>query len=79
MQRRGNYVEEVRLGLFIVVGLAILCCAIFLIGNKEIRFKSTYIVKAQFQNVGGLNDGADVRVGGIRKGTRKEHRSAQAA
>jgi phospholipid/cholesterol/gamma-HCH transport system substrate-binding protein len=63
--------KEVRLGLFIVLGLAILCCAIFLIGNKETRFKSTYIVKAQFQNVAGLNNGADVRVGGIRKGTVK--------
>ena len=35
----------------------------------ESRFESNYQLKAQFQNVKGLNEGADVRVGGIRKGT----------
>ena len=63
--------REVRLGLFIVLALAILSFAIFFIGNKETRFKSTYLVKTQFQDVAGLNNGADVRVGGIRKGTVK--------
>src|ERR1700720_4213655 len=32
-------------------------------------FTPTYRVKAEFQNVAGLNDGADVRVGGIHTGT----------
>jgi len=63
--------KEVRLGLFIVAALAILSFGVFYIGNKETRFKSTYLLKTQFENVGGLNDGADVRVGGIRKGTVK--------
>ena len=63
--------KEVRLGLFIVLALAILSFAVFYIGNKETRFTSTYMVKTQFQNVAGLNKGADVRVGGIRKGTVK--------
>ncbi len=61
--------KEVRLGLFIVVTLAILFAGVFLIGNTETLFKSTYRVKAEFQNVAGLNDGADVRVGGIHEGT----------
>jgi phospholipid/cholesterol/gamma-HCH transport system substrate-binding protein len=61
--------KEIRLGLFIVGTLAILVAGVFLIGNRETRFKSTYRVKAQFQNVSGLNDGADVRVGGIHAGT----------
>lgn len=55
--------KEVRLGLFITITLTILFAGIFLIGNKETRFESTYQVKAQFQNVAGLNEGADVRVG----------------
>ena len=61
--------KEVRLGLFIVVTLAILVTGVFLIGNTETLFKSTYRVKAEFQNVSGLSDGADVRVGGIHEGT----------
>src|ERR1700730_14501194 len=58
-----------RLGLFIVGTLAIFAAGVFLIGGKESLFRSTYHLKAQFQNVSGLIDGADVRVGGIHKGT----------
>ena len=58
-----------RLGVFIVLTLLILATGIFLIGNKEFLFSSTYRLKADFQNVAGLNDGADVRVGGIHEGT----------
>jgi phospholipid/cholesterol/gamma-HCH transport system substrate-binding protein len=61
--------KEVRLGLFIVVTLAILVTGVFLIGDTETLFKSTYRVKAEFQNVSGLSNGADVRVGGIHQGT----------
>src|SRR5665213_135802 len=61
--------KEVRLGLFVVVTLAILIAGVFLIGNTQTLFKSTYRVKAEFQNVSGLSDGADVRVGGIHEGT----------
>ncbi len=63
--------KGIRLGIFVVVTLLILFAGIFLIGNQEMRFKSTYQVKAEFQNAGGLIGGADVRVGGIRKGSVK--------
>ena len=58
-----------RLGAFIVATLAVLAIGIFLIGNKELLFSSTYRLGASFRNVAGLNNGADVRVGGIHKGT----------
>jgi phospholipid/cholesterol/gamma-HCH transport system substrate-binding protein len=58
-----------RLGAFIVVAMAILVAGVFLIGNKQYLFSSTYRVKAQFDNVVGLADGADVRVGGVHSGT----------
>ena len=61
--------KEFRLGLFVVGTLVILGMGVFLIGSKESLFRSTYRLKAQFQNVSGLIDGADVRVGGIHKGT----------
>jgi phospholipid/cholesterol/gamma-HCH transport system substrate-binding protein len=61
--------QSIRLGFFILLGLAILGASVFLIGGKQSLFQPNFLVRAQFQNVGGLNEGADVRVGGIRKGT----------
>ena len=61
--------QNLRLGIFIVITLAILAGAIFLIGGRESRFHANYKVRADFDNVAGLNEGADVRVGGIRKGS----------
>ena len=58
-----------RLGVFVVATFLILATGIFLIGNKKFLFRSTYRVRADFQNVAGLNNGADVRVGGIHEGT----------
>jgi phospholipid/cholesterol/gamma-HCH transport system substrate-binding protein len=63
--------QAFRLGLFIVAALAVLVTGVFLIGSRESLFQSTYRVKADFQNVAGLNDGADVRVGGLHEGTVK--------
>ena len=58
-----------RLGVFIVGALAILAAGVFIIGSKEYLFRSTYQLKAQFDNVAGLTDGADVQVGGVHSGT----------
>jgi phospholipid/cholesterol/gamma-HCH transport system substrate-binding protein len=58
-----------RLGAFIFVTLAVLAAGVFLIGSKEYLFRSTYELKAQFDNVAGLSDGADVQVGGVHSGT----------
>ena len=67
----GNKSGVFRLGLFIVAALLILAVGVFLIGDKEFLFSSTYRLNADFQNVAGLNEGADVRVGGLREGTVK--------
>ncbi|MGA6952671.1 MAG: MlaD family protein [Candidatus Sulfotelmatobacter sp.] len=58
-----------RLGAFIVATLAILVLGIFIIGGKQYLFSSTYQLKAQFDNVVGLDAGGDVRVGGVHSGT----------
>lgn len=58
-----------RLGAFIVLTLAILAAGVFVIGSKEYLFRSTYELKAQFDNVAGLAEGADVQVGGVHSGT----------
>ncbi len=58
-----------RLGAFIVATLAILVAGIFIIGGKQYLFRSTYQLRAQFDNVVGLDVGGDVRVGGVHSGT----------
>ena len=60
-----------RLGIFIVSTLIILVVGVFLIGDNQFLFRRTYQVRAEFQNVAGLNNGADVHVGGIHLGTVK--------
>jgi phospholipid/cholesterol/gamma-HCH transport system substrate-binding protein len=59
----------VRLGLFVVIALSVLAAGVFIIGSNEYLFKSTYRLKTQFDNVGGLVAGADVEVGGVHSGT----------
>jgi len=61
-----------RVGVLVFLGLLFLFVGVFLIGDKEFLFSSTYRLKTNFQNVQGLNNGADVRVGGIHQGTVKE-------
>ncbi len=61
--------STIRLGAFIFGTLLILAAGVFLIGSNESMFTPTYRVKAEFHNVAGLNNGADVRVGGIHEGT----------
>jgi len=58
-----------RLGAFILLALAILVAGVFVVGSKEYLFHSTYRLKAQFDNVAGLSNGADVQVGGVHSGT----------
>ena len=61
-----------RVGVLVVMALVFLSIGVFLIGNKDFLFSSTYRLKAEFQNVAGLNNGAAVRIGGIHQGTVKE-------
>jgi len=58
-----------RLGAFIVATLAILAAGIFIIGDRQYLFSSTYRLKTQFSTVVGLDAGAEVRVGGLHSGT----------
>src|SRR3984957_11707681 len=58
-----------RLGAFIIGTLAVLAIGVFIIGSKEYLFSSTYKLSAQFDNVVGLAEGADVQVGGVHSGT----------
>ena len=61
--------SALRLGGFVALTLLIFGFGVFWIGNHKFQFTSTYRLNADFQNVAGLVEGADVRVGGIRQGT----------
>jgi len=58
-----------RLGAFIIATLAILAAGIFIIGDRQYLFSSTYRLKAQFKTVAGMDEGAAVRVGGVHSGS----------
>src|ERR1700737_2733495 len=58
-----------RLGAFIIATLAILAAGIFIIGRKQYLFTRTHRLKAQFATDVGLDQGAEVRVGGVHSGT----------
>ncbi|HSL89061.1 MAG TPA: MlaD family protein [Ignavibacteriaceae bacterium] len=61
-----------KLGIFIFLGSTLLVIGIFLLGNKDQLFASTFTVKAYFETIEGLRNGASVRFGGIDVGAVKE-------
>jgi phospholipid/cholesterol/gamma-HCH transport system substrate-binding protein len=63
-----------KLGIFIFLGSTLLVIGIFMLGNKEALFKSTYTVNAYFGNIEGLRNGAPVRLSGIDVGAVKDIR-----
>jgi len=64
-------VNSVRLGIFVLSGLAFLILLLFMIGRNKSLFGSTYLLKARFENVQGLIPGNNVRYSGIQSGTVK--------
>jgi len=64
-------VNTVKLGIFVVSGLAFLILLLFMIGRNKSLFGSSYLLKAKFENVQGLIPGNNVRYSGIQAGTVK--------
>jgi phospholipid/cholesterol/gamma-HCH transport system substrate-binding protein len=61
--------STVKIGIFIFIGIAILVLGIFLVGDKDALFSSTFNIKAYFNEVAGLRSGATVRLSGIDVGS----------
>src|SRR3989338_1248258 len=59
---------EIKAGLFITCGLALLMSGILMLGGGEKFFNSHYNVRARFEDVSGLSKGSFVRSGGISVG-----------
>ena len=60
--------QNIRVGAFVLISIGILALFVFFVGKMESKFQANYHIRAQFQNVSGLEEGADVRIGGLRKG-----------
>ncbi len=60
---------KIRLGLFIIGGLAIFVIAVFIIGKKEHLFDPVFKISTTFKNVSGLETGSNIRYSGINVGT----------
>ena len=64
--------EKLRLGIFVILGTALLVIAAYLIGNRQNMFGNTFMIHAVFKNVNGLEPGNNVRYSGISVGTVKD-------
>jgi len=60
---------KIRLGLFVLGGLALFILAVFIIGKQKNLFDSVFTLKSKFYNVSGLQVGNVVRFSGINVGT----------
>lgn len=61
--------NNIRLGIFVSLGIAVLMAAIYFIGERQQLFRSTFRVSGVFKDVGGLQAGNNVRLAGINVGT----------
>lgn len=61
--------STVKIGIFIFLGLTILVFGIFMLGDKEALFSSTFEVRTYFHDIQGLKSGSTVRLSGIDVGT----------
>lgn len=65
-------INNVKLGFFVVAGLAFLVLVLYMIGRDQSMFGSNYTLKARFDHVQGLVSGNNVRYAGIEAGTVKK-------
>lgn len=63
--------QKARIGIFTAVGILLLVIGIFVIGKKQNMFGDTFHIYGTFNNVGGLQEGNNIRFAGINVGTVK--------
>jgi phospholipid/cholesterol/gamma-HCH transport system substrate-binding protein len=61
-------VLQMRIGAFILIGLVVFLAIIYLLGAQARYFERKYALTAEFTEVGGLIDGATVRLAGVQIG-----------
>lgn len=61
--------QNLKLGIFVVLGTLLLIMAAYLIGNRQNMFTRNFTISAIFKNANGLQNGNNVRFSGINVGT----------
>jgi phospholipid/cholesterol/gamma-HCH transport system substrate-binding protein len=59
---------KIRVGIFVLVSLAVFLGIIYMLGARARLFEARYVVYAEFTEVGGLQEGATVRLAGVQIG-----------
>ena len=65
---RGELGRKLRVGVFVLVALAAGIGMVYALGARARLFEARYTVHADFTEVGGLNEGATVRLAGVQIG-----------
>ena len=60
--------DYIKLGLFVILSLALFTIAVYYIGNRQNLFGENFRISSVFQNVNGLQKGNSVRYAGINVG-----------
>lgn len=68
---RSNDKHAFAVGLFILVGIAIIIVGIFVVGNQQKFFTKRFTVKSRFDSIGGLQPGNNIWLSGVKVGTVK--------
>jgi len=61
--------QNIRLGLFVIIGSILLVLTVYFIGSKKDLFQDTSKISSVFKNVNGLQIGNNVRLSGVNVGT----------
>lgn len=69
---RNRNPQNLKLGIFTIVGILIFVAAVYFIGNKQNLFGNNSHVTSVFKNVNGLQPGNNVRYAGVNVGTVKK-------
>lgn len=67
--KQKNTSQQLKLGIFVILGALIFILAIYYIGKKQNLFGNTVSITADFNNVNGLQPGNNIRYSGINVGT----------
>ncbi len=62
-------VNNIKLGIFVTVGMLVLIISLYMIGKNQSFFGSNFYLYARFRNISGLTQGNNVRYSGIQAGT----------
>ena len=63
-----EFLTEVRVGLFVLLGMAVVMTVIFMLGSEGRLFERRYTLYTKFKDISGLRVGAPVQLAGLNVG-----------